>query len=354
MTPLKTCKSLLTIVICLISITFITCQQIPEPVSGLAYGFYKSSCPRAEEIVREELGYFLNNNITSVGGFLRIPYHDCFVQGCDASILINATDGELSSLPNQSLRPEVLQEIEKIKEKVEAACPNTVSCADIVVLAGRDSVHLSKGPYFEVPTGRRDSLNYVLGSDITSAQLPPPNSTVTQLITRFVLDGLSGLDLVALSGAHSVGTAHCSAFINSLFPLSNRLTSSFAQELLQICPNQRSNNLTVMDKATPFVFDNKYFINLVEGLVLFDSDTALLQNSQTSSAVKSFADDQQEFFGQFAESYIKMSMINVKTGSTGNIRKVCSLLNSESTNHKNLTGSMNMMYAETDTIRTAS
>ncbi|GLJ31747.1 hypothetical protein SUGI_0638600 [Cryptomeria japonica] len=327
---------------------------MPEPVSGLAYGFYRSSCPRAEEIIREEMGYFLKNNITSVGGFLRIPYHDCFVQGCDASVLINAKDGELKSPPNLSLRPEVLQEIEKIKEKVEAACPNTVSCADIVVLAGRDSVHLSKGPYFEVPTGRRDSLNYILSEDISSAQLPGPNSTVKQLIKRFKADKLSAVDLVALSGAHSVGTSHCSAFIDSLFPLSNRLESSFAQKLLQICPNKESNSLTVMDRATPFVFDNKYFINLVEGRVLFDSDTALLKNSKTSSAVKSFADDQQEFFNQFAKSYIKMSMINVKTGSEGNIRKVCSLLNSESTNNKNLTGSMNMMYAATDTIRTTS
>ena len=80
MTPLETCKSLFSIIICLIFINVITCYPKPEPVSGLSYGFYKSSCPKEEEIIREEMGSFLEDNITSVGGFLHIPYHDCFVQ----------------------------------------------------------------------------------------------------------------------------------------------------------------------------------------------------------------------------------------------------------------------------------
>uniref|UniRef100_A0A0C9S9C5 peroxidase n=1 Tax=Wollemia nobilis TaxID=56998 RepID=A0A0C9S9C5_9CONI len=252
------------------------------------------------------------------------------------------------------MRPEVLAEIEKIKEKLEAVCPNTVSCADIVVLAGRDSVHLSKGPYFQIPTGRKDSLNYFLGNNITPDMLAGPTSTIDVLLKPFLQQRLSAIDLVALTGAHTVGTAHCSAFNGSLFPaLAERLSQGFGQGLLQICQTPQSNSLTVNDMKTPFVFDNKYFTNLVAGQVLFNSDNALLANSESKKAVEEFASDQEEFFEQFAESYIKMSMLNVKTGSEGNIRKVCSILNS--VGDKNLTGSsFNMMYAATDTIYSSS
>jgi len=63
-------------------------------------------------------------------------------QGCDGSVLLESSDGqaEKNAKPNLSLRG--FDVIERIKQRLEAACALTVSCADIVAFAARDSVKL--------------------------------------------------------------------------------------------------------------------------------------------------------------------------------------------------------------------
>lgn len=65
------------------------------------------------------------------------------IQGCDGSVLLNSTKSNLAekdSLPNLSLGG--FGSIERVKAKLEKACPNTVSCADVLALMARDSVLL--------------------------------------------------------------------------------------------------------------------------------------------------------------------------------------------------------------------
>ena len=66
------------------------------------------------------------------------------LQGCDASILLDDSAtivSEKNSRPNKnSLKG--FEVIDEIKAKLEEACPQTVSCADIIALVARDSIVL--------------------------------------------------------------------------------------------------------------------------------------------------------------------------------------------------------------------
>lgn len=66
------------------------------------------------------------------------------MQGCDASVLLDSTGtliSEKRSNPNRN-SARGFEVIEQIKSAVEKECPQTVSCADIMALAARDSTVL--------------------------------------------------------------------------------------------------------------------------------------------------------------------------------------------------------------------
>ncbi|GLJ14689.1 hypothetical protein SUGI_0238030 [Cryptomeria japonica] len=114
--------------------------SLPTPVDGLSWTFYSTSCPTLELIVRELIEFYLNQDITQAAGLLRLHFHECFVQGCGGSVLLNGTTSERLVPPNVSLRAMAFTIINGIKARVEAACSGVVSCADILALASCDSV----------------------------------------------------------------------------------------------------------------------------------------------------------------------------------------------------------------------
>jgi peroxidase len=62
-------------------------------------------------------------------------------QGCDASILLDSSasvTSEKRSIPNKD-SARGFEVVDEIKAALEAACPRTVSCADVLALAARDS-----------------------------------------------------------------------------------------------------------------------------------------------------------------------------------------------------------------------
>lgn len=72
-----------------------------------------------------------------------------YVQGCDASVLIRSTPGnptEMDADDNKSLAFEGYETVRIAKEAVEAACPDLVSCADILTIATRDAIALVRTP----------------------------------------------------------------------------------------------------------------------------------------------------------------------------------------------------------------
>ncbi|AES79783.1 peroxidase family protein [Medicago truncatula] len=177
--------------------------------------------------------------------------------GCDASVLLDDTSsfiGEKTAGPNaNSLRR--FDVIDKIKSEIEKLCPNTVSCADILVVAARDSVIALGGPSWTVQLGRRDS---------TTASF-----------------SLANLDL---PGSHTIGEIHLT--IGDL-------------------------NLSPLDTITPETFDIAYFKNLQNQKGLFHSDQVLFDEETTKSQVNSYVRNSLSFRADFANSMIKMGNIGL-------------------------------------------
>uniref|UniRef100_A0A0C9S1F5 Peroxidase n=1 Tax=Wollemia nobilis TaxID=56998 RepID=A0A0C9S1F5_9CONI len=308
-------------------------NAFPTPVDGLSWTFYNETCPSLETIVKEAIDAVLATNITQAAGLLRLVFHDCFVQGCDASILVDDSSGERSAIPNQTLRPEALTIINNIKSAVEAKCSGVVSCADILVLTVRDSVSKAGGPWFPVPLGRRDSLS-AANVSLANANLPGPTSNVTGLMAIFGEKGFNLTDLVALSGAHTIGIGHCASFIDRLYPTqADSIDQTLAKNLYLTCPTNTTVNTTNLDIRTPNAFDNKYYVNLQSSQGLFTSDQALYINTTTKSIVKSFALNQSLFFEKFVLAMLKMVQLEVLTGSEGEIRSNCSVASSSSASY---------------------
>ncbi|KAJ1275638.1 hypothetical protein BS78_05G151000 [Paspalum vaginatum] len=294
--------------------------------TAMSVYFHADSCPQLETIVRSTVDAALQQNVRLTAGLLRIFFHDCFPQGCDASILLD--NGERQLPPNVGLQQEALQLIEDIRAKVHAACGPTVSCADITVLATRDAVSLAGGPAIsDVPLGRLDSRGPASSNDVFT--LPPPSSTADELISAFAAKNLDATDLVALSaGAHTVGKARCSSFGDIEGPAGDDITRC----ITETCTASGSaDRLRDLDFLTPSVFDNLYFIELTlkknKGVML-PSDQVLATDPRTSWLVQGFADNHWWFFDQFKASMIKMSQLQGPQGNVGEIRSNCFRVNS--------------------------
>ncbi|KAF8406478.1 hypothetical protein HHK36_008566 [Tetracentron sinense] len=303
---------------------------------GLFPEFYQYSCPQANDIVMSVLEKAISKEPRMAASLLRLHFHDCFVQGCDASILLDDSTtivSEKRSNPNRnSIRG--FEVIDEIKARLEEACPQIVSCADILALAARGSTVLSGGPYWELPLGRKDSKTASLSG--SNNNIPAPNSTLPNLITFFNRQGLDEVDLVALSGSHTIGVARCVSFRQRLYNQNGNnqpdetLERTYHYSLTSVCPQSGGdNNISPLDFASPAKFDNTYFKLILWGKGLLNSDEVLLTGNvgKTMELVKSYAKDEGLFFNQFAKSMVKMGYISPLTGYNGEVRKNCRRIN---------------------------
>lgn len=108
------------------------------------------------------------------------------------------------------------------------------------------------------------------------------------------------------------------------------LERSYYYGLKSVCPRSGGdNNISPLDLASPARFDNTYFKLLLWGKGLLTSDEVLLTGNvgNTVSLVKSYAEDENLFFQQFATSMVKMGNINPLTEFNGEVRKNCRRVN---------------------------
>ncbi|KAE9448972.1 hypothetical protein C3L33_19119, partial [Rhododendron williamsianum] len=237
----------------------------------LAENFYSSSCPNVESIVNQTVSTKFNQTFVTIPATLRLFFHDCFVE------------------------------------------------------AG--------GPSFNVELGRLDGL--ISKASNVPGNLPEPFFNLDQLNALFAKNNLTQLDMIALSGAHTLGFSHCSRFANRLYNFSTSsqvdpsLNTTYSQQLMQGCPQNVDPRIAVdFDPVTPQTFDNVYYKNLVAGMGLLTSDEVLFTNPASQPTVNDFANNPNDFNAAFVTAMRKLGRCGVKTGSQGEIRKDCTAFNS--------------------------
>ncbi|KAI5403727.1 variant 2, putative L-ascorbate peroxidase 6 [Lathyrus oleraceus] len=236
--------------------------------------------PGGDEYVRikEELKKVLSKG--KAAGVLRLVFHDAgtFEIDHDAGGMNGSIVYELERPENAGLKKSV-KVLQKAKTQIDAIHP--VSWADVIAVAGAEAIEVCGGPTIQVSLGRHDSL----GAD-PEGKLPEETLDASGLKRCFQKKGFSTQELVALSGAHTLGS------------------KGF---------------------GSPTSFDNSYYKVLLEKpptpsggmstMIGLPSDHALVEDDECLRWIKKYADDENMFFEDFKNAYVKLVNSGVKWSS---------------------------------------
>ncbi|KAG0477323.1 hypothetical protein HPP92_014164 [Vanilla planifolia] len=295
-----------------LSVTYLCLLSPPASTSAsspLRRNYYADVCPNVEDIVRAAVEAKFKETVVTIPGTLRLFAHDCFVQGCDASIMISSTaenKAERDHPDNLSLAGDGFDTVVRAKAAVDAVpqCRNKVSCADILVMATRDVIYLANGPRYPVELGRLDGLSSTAAS--VDGKIPLQTFDLDQLNSLFGNLGLSQQDMIALSGAHTIGFSHCSFFANRIRnfsqsePIDPTMNRKYAAALQAACPPDVDPGVVIpLDPTTPITFDNNFYVALQNGMGLLTSDQTLFTDQRSRPTVNSWAANPQKFYQKF-------------------------------------------------------
>lgn len=134
------------------------------------------------------------------------------------------------------------------------------------------------------------------------------------------------------AGAHTVGVGHCINVLDRIYPsMDPTVQPAMQAQLSSMCPTsdpQSMNNNTILpNDSSNFFFDNQYYKDVQSGRGLFKIDSNLYYHPVTAPIVDHFASDQTDFFNVFSSAFVKLSTFNTLTGSQGEIRRNCHMLN---------------------------
>ncbi|TYH69982.1 hypothetical protein ES332_D05G088200v1 [Gossypium tomentosum] len=290
----------------------------------------KCNSQDVEAIVASVVKRRFNDKPRVAAGLIRLFFHDCFVNACDASILLDGDSSEKTAPPNLSVSG--YDVIDEAKGLLEEACAGVVSCADIIAIAARDAVQLSGGGRYEVQTGRRDG-SVSLASNV---DLPSPRFSVSQSADAFAKKGIGLTDMVLLLGGHTIGFTNCSLFQDRLYNFDNTgkpdptMDPLLVMKLRLICPRNSPADRTPVsldqNLASTFIVDNSFYKQIRLGRGILQIDQALALDPLTNNTVASLANGN-DFLARFGQAMVKLGAVDVLTDSQGEIRESCHLKN---------------------------
>ncbi|CAO2038261.1 unnamed protein product [Urochloa humidicola] len=318
-----------------------------------AAGRYYSD--KVQDKVRKEVEKAMGYNPSVGPALVRLVFHDCWINGCDGSVLLDKTPTDGTNVEKKAVNNIGLagfEVIDTIKQKVGAAA----SCADILVFAGRDASDILSGGkiFYNLTGGRKDGV--VSSSAAADAGLPESTFDFAQLQNNFAAagHGFTVEELVVLSGAHSIGVAHLSSYQDRLNDTTATPIDSDYQAALNkttplvllkqgqnpTVPNNPRDASAAFQKDAAYdpvalgvspsrgVLDNSYYHNNLENKVLFKSDWVLRTDSEAAGKLQEYRDNAAEWNSDFATAMAKLSGLPAQ-GKNGEIRKNCRLTNQQ-------------------------
>ena len=176
-----------------------------------------------------------------------------------------------------------------------------ISTSDLWSLAGVVALQEMGGPTIPWRAGRSDAAS---GAACTpDGRLPDASKKAPHLREIFGRMGFSDAEIVALSGAHSLGRCH---------PTSSGFTGpwTFAPTTLSNDYFKRLLEETWVEKkwAGPRQFEDAK----TRALMMLPSDLALIEDRAMRAHVEAFACDQDKFFAAFAAAFVKLGELGVK------------------------------------------
>ncbi|KAL3578581.1 hypothetical protein D5086_020085 [Populus alba] len=230
----------------------------------LTLDHYASTCPDVFEIVKKEMECEVLSDPRNAALILRLHFHDCFVQVHISLLLALSLIFFNSNILYPKWYPSQLKGYPHHRRKrCSHSGTNTIQH---YILASRSGGRMSL--YFSP---------FRLIAMLTDEGLLP-------IINKFLYQGLSATDMVALSGAHTIGMARCENFRSRIYgdfeTTSDRspMSETYLNSLKSTCPaagGSGDNNISAMDYATPNLFDNSFYQLLLKGDGLLNSDQEL-------------------------------------------------------------------------------
>ncbi|KAL6899105.1 hypothetical protein ACP4OV_005763 [Aristida adscensionis] len=293
----------------------IAAQLQAAAADGYSTPGYGNNYSPVEVIVRQEVEKALAYDRSKGPALIRLFFHDCWIYGCDASVLLDPSplnpSPEKVSGANIGLRG--FDVIDAIKDKLEAAYPGMVSCADILAFAARDATRYLSVRHidYNLTSGRKDGV--VSRSRDAENTLPASTFSFAQLKENFATKNFTVEELVVLSGAHSIGVAHYPSFKDRLEVANDVRDEDVVFKLVAGYGAAAAAN-------DGRYLNNTYYHNSLNNKVLFRSDWELTQDTFAKGKLVEYKEKPDKWDSDFAEAMVKLSELRAD-GRYSEIRK---------------------------------
>ncbi|MEW5316007.1 MAG: hypothetical protein WDW38_007400 [Sanguina aurantia] len=183
-------------------------------------------------------------------------------------------------------------------------------------MASATAIEVAGGPKVPMRYGRKDARDHkdcAVEGNLPDAGAPFKDGSKTpsdHLRKVFYRMGLNDQEIVALSGAHTLGRSHKdrSGWAKEATPYTTKGSDKWTGN------NSASGGQSWTENWLHF--DNSYFTNLKEkrdaDLLILPTDAALFEDDSFRPFAEKYAADEEAFFADYAQAHAKLSELGVE------------------------------------------